>query len=688
MTTALVSIIVPVFNQFAMTARCLAALAGSTAVPYQLLVVDNASTDATAGYLAALERGHAALRDPALARPAGHASPWLRGVPVALRVLRNAENRGFVDACNQAAAEAAGRYLCFLNNDTEPQPGWLDAMVAVAEGDPAVGAVGAKLLWPDGRIQEAGGVIFRDAAPMRYGEGWHRFDPAGNYRREVDYCCGAALLVPRSLFAAAGGFDRRYAPAYFEDTDLCFTLRQMGYKVVYQPHAEVVHHEAATAGRDPSQGHRAFLVSNRETFRAKWRDVLEARHWPKERYAPLRVANRAPGSRILWVDRLLPMRDRASGSRRLWELLALLVRQGHHVTFVPAQMLVGPDTRRYVHELQSLGVETFAVDPASGWPPGGPVQPMHLAAKLVERGGYDLAVFSTHHVAGPLTEVARKAHPSLPVLADSVDVHFVREEREAALAGDPELFRTARQTRQSELAAYAAADAVIAVTAEDARPIREALPGKRIFVIPNVHDPVGDVPGFAQRKDLLFVGNFQHPPNGDAVRWLHAEILPLLRQRLPGVKVHVVGNRCPPEVDALAAEDFVVHGYVQDLGVMLRAARVSIAPLRYGAGMKGKVGEALAWGLPCVTTSIGAEGMDLVNGEHLLVADDAVGFAGAVARLYGDRALWDSIARQGRDAVATRYGRQAVGPMLQAMVAQFASPPVAGAVWRDATLAP
>jgi glycosyltransferase involved in cell wall biosynthesis len=327
-------------------------------------------------------------------------------------------------------------------------------------------------------------------------------------------------------------------------------------------------------------------------------------------------------------------------------------------------------------ELQALGVETYALDPMGGWPPPGvSLHPMQVAAGVLQAGGFDLAIGSFHYAAHPLIQAARKAAPGLPVIADSVDVHFVRERREAELARDEALRKRAEETRRAELDAYRAADAVIVVSGEDAEHLREHLPGKRILTIPNVYDPVDGVPGFEARRDLLFVGYFPHRPNLDAVRWLHAQILPRLREAVPGARVHVVGSGPPPEVVAMSSADFIVHGFVKDLAPMLRGARVSIAPLRYGAGMKGKVVEALAWGLPCVTTSTGAEGMGLVDGEEVLVADDAASFAAQVARVYGDAPLWRRLSQRGQAHVRSRYSRQAVRGTLEAMVAEFTGGP-------------
>jgi GT2 family glycosyltransferase len=216
--------------------------------------LDDASDDGTPGVLAALP---------------------------GVRHLRNEANLGFLESCNRAAGEARGAYLLFLNNDTEVQEGWLDSMVALFGADERAGLVGAKLLFPDGRLQEAGGIVWRDGSAHHRG----RYDdprrPEYNHVREVDYCSGACLLIESSLFRALGGFDTRYAPAYYEDTDLAFRVRHAGKKVLYQPQAVVVHHEGVSNGTDTRSGIKAHQVANQAKFRERWRKELEAYHMPK-----------------------------------------------------------------------------------------------------------------------------------------------------------------------------------------------------------------------------------------------------------------------------------------------------------------------------------------------------------------------------------------------------------------------
>ncbi len=251
-----VSIIVPVFNQRQITKDCLQAIWST--VPRQceieVIVSDDASTDDTPLELASL-----ATSEPRL------------------KVLRNEKNSGFVESCNRAAAAATGDILVFLNNDTVPKPGWLMPLLRTFELFPDVGAVGGKLLFPDGRLQGAGGIVFSDASACHFGRG----EPNATASlfenvRQVDYVSGALMATRRELFAALGGFDPDFAPGYYEDTDYCFRLRERGYAVYYQPEAVVVHLEGATAGIDLSAVMKRYQLINQDRFRKRHAVALAA----------------------------------------------------------------------------------------------------------------------------------------------------------------------------------------------------------------------------------------------------------------------------------------------------------------------------------------------------------------------------------------------------------------------------
>ncbi|MDQ0284960.1 GT2 family glycosyltransferase [Desulfofundulus luciae] len=250
----LVSIIIAVHNQLEHIQNCLRALWKNTSrvFPWELIIVDNNSDKQTAA--------------------------WLKTLGGEVRLVSNSINLGFVHACNQGAAASRGKYLLFLNSDTRPLPGWLTALVAALQENPRAGAAGARLLYPDGRLQEAGAIIWRDGTGWNYGRGDNPALPKYNYPRPVDYCSGACLMVRADLFRVLGGFDPRYAPMYYEDADLCFGLRQAGWAVLYVPGAAVIHYDGGTAAAG-NGGWRHYMAVNREKFVAKWKDVLRY-HYP------------------------------------------------------------------------------------------------------------------------------------------------------------------------------------------------------------------------------------------------------------------------------------------------------------------------------------------------------------------------------------------------------------------------
>ncbi len=629
--TPRVSIIIPVLNKAGFTRKCLKTLRQHTpARLYEVIVWDNGSTDETRAFI---EQQAAA--------------------DSAIRYFRSEENLGFVGGNNAAVQHACGEFLVFLNNDTEPQPGWLEALLQTIEADATIGAVGAKLIYPDGRLQEAGGIIFRDASGWNYGRLQDPRDPRFNFVREVDYCSAACLLVRTAQFRELGGFDVRYAPAYYEDTDLCFALRHLGLRVVYQPRCEIIHHEGATAGQDLAKGFKQYQVTNRQKFFEKWSSAL-AHQCAPDAAAVRRASHRARGQRILVIDPLLPIYDRASGSKRLFEMLKLLVSTGQAVTFIARN---GQGGERYAAELQQLGIEVYAGDAERMKECGFTVKcwPLDLKALLQEMQ-YDLVLLSFWYVAEQYLSRIRAWSPNARVVIDTVDEHFLRERRQAEMYQDRALLQQAEDTHRRELTTYGHADALITVTEDDRQALLKEIPQVPIFIVPNIHEVAREVPPVGGRSGCLFVGGFGHLPNTDAVLYFHREIWPRILQRLPDAHWTIVGNNPPPAVQALAGPAIQVTGYVPSVEPYLSSHLVSVAPLRYGAGMKGKIGEALANGLPVVTTTIGAEGMGLQNGDGgTLVADDPEAFANHVARLHADADFWNQLSVQGRQHIESHF---------------------------------
>ena len=625
-----VSIVIPVHSQADLTAACLRSIARLTSwPPFEVILVD--------------DHADAETRD-------------LWRVLTGARVLVNDENLGFLRSVNRGAAEARGRHLVLLNNDTEVQEGWLEALVARAESAPDVGVVAAKLLYPDGSLQEAGAIVFSDGSGWNFGRGGDPGRPEYNYAREVDYGSGACLLVRKELFDSLGGFDERFTPAYYEDTDLCFAARANGYRVMYEPTARVVHVEGASSGTDVSSGVKRHQDLNHPKFVAKWRDRLASDHHPRSEAIVRHASARSEGPHVLVIDHMVPMPDRDSGSLRMSRLLESLIDIGCRVTFLPDDAAAH---QPYTARLQAQGIEVLygAVD---------------VRAEIAAIGPrLRLAIASRPYVAARCLHMLRELAPAARVIYDTVDLHYVREERRAALAGEPNSPLSV-SLKELELALVRGTDTTAVVTEEERERLLVDVPTAQVVVIPNVHEPAADVPGPAGRQGLLFVGGFAHPPNTDAAVTLVRSVMPIVWRELGEVPVRIVGADPPPEVQALGSPLTEVTGWVEDLDPLLQSSRAMVAPLRFGAGMKGKVTQSLAAGLPVVTTPVGAEGLLASDDQTFLVGQEPADIAEHVIRLYRDDALWTQLSAAGRELVVKTCSPAIMRRQLRDLVASSA----------------
>lgn len=622
-----VSIVIPVHGQIARTLTCLRALAEHPPLAgIEVIVVDDASPDDTASRL--------------------------RGI-AGLRLVERARNGGFIAACNDGAAVAEAGTLVFLNNDTIAQPGWLDALLDTFTTHPDAGIVGAQLLYPDGRLQEAGGIVHADGSAANRG----RFEPADappyNHVCDADYVSGAALAIPTALFRQLGGFDARYAPAYYEDTDLAFAARAAGYRVLYQPAARVIHDEGGTAGTDITHGTKAYQVRNREVFAAKWADALARRP----------VAGTHPHAReLLLIDTSTPRPDRDSASVRLRHLIALWQAQGWRITLLPLDLAhAGTSTTA----LEQAGVECwhapFVRDPA----------------RWLHRHGhrFDIAWVCRHHNMSAMLPVLRRHAPRARVVFDTIDLHGLREQRGASIHDDRMAERRAARTHQLELDLMRRVDLSVVVSEVERDLLQRSLPDVPVAVVSNIHQPVAAPPPLAGRADVLFVGGFAHPPNADAVQWFVREVWPSVHARHPQARFHCVGADPPSAVTDLATlPGVLVHGHVPDLDALLDRCRLSVAPLRFGAGVKGKINHSMARGVPVVATHCAAEGMHLQHGQDALLGDSAGAFATEVVRLLDDDALWHRLSAGGLRNVARHFSVDVARDQLRALWQRLDAP--------------
>jgi len=361
--------------------------------------------------------------------------------------------------------------------------------------------------------------------------------------------------------------------------------------------------------------------------------------------------------RVLMMDVSIPRPDRDSGSLRAYNLMRLLRADGHDVDFLPDD---GAWADGYAEALRGLGVGLRRASRIAGYP-------SWFARHLAD---YDALIVSRYHLAEFLVPLARRIAPQVRVVLDTVDLHHLREQREAELRGDDALRRLARSTRRRELAAISAADTTWVVSPVERELLRQELPSARIEVLPNIHETVAEPAGSGMRQGLLFVGGARHPPNADAIGWLLEDVFPRIRRELPDCELHLVGEGISGLPQARrAGAGVVVHDHVPDLAPLLDSCRIGLAPLRYGAGIKGKINLYMAHGMPVVATACAAEGMHLEHEHDVLIADDAQGLASAVVRACREPALWQRLADNGVDNVRRHFSFDAARSAIAATFA-------------------
>jgi len=613
-----VSIIVPVFNQWAHTYRCMKSIQQTMAgMPCEILLADDGSRDVTTG---------------------------AREILIGVKVLRDGKKRGFLRNCNWAAGRAGGQYLYFLNNDTELRPGAIQALVALLDRDPTVGLAGSKLVYPDGRLQEAGGIIWADASGWNFGKGQDASLPAFNYVKEVDYVSAASFMIRKDLWTEIGGFDDRYAPAYCEDSDLAFEVRKRGLKVVYQPRSEVVHFEGASHGTDVSQNTKSCQVRNTETLKAKWKAEL-ARQFPNGTNI-FHARDRSAGRKaILIIDHYVPQIDKDAGSRTMWSFIQAFLRMGLNVKFIGDNFF---PHQPYTDMLQQAGVEVLTGSWfADNWPEW-----------LAENGRWlDYVFLSRPHIAPKYLRPVR-THTKARVLYYVHDLHYLRGLKLAEIENDSSLKARAEQDKEEERDLMSRMDVVFSCSDIEANVIHELCPDVDVFYVPAYSFDVDLSREFdpEERDGLLFVGGFTHPPNADGVLWFVREVWPAVRQRLPGVAFRIAGSHPPPEILSLASDDVKVLGFVSDdrLKELYGASRLVVIPLRYGAGVKGKTVEAMAHGVPVACTECGVEGMPGVK-DILDPMQHRVPLAEGIVNLYNDIPKLMEISKRERSYVARHF---------------------------------
>jgi len=369
-----------------------------------------------------------------------------------------------------------------------------------------------------------------------------------------------------------------------------------------------------------------------------------------------RLRESADRGRVLVIDHRLPTPDRDSGSLRMMELIRAILGRGHHVTFIPDNFFVWPP---YLQDLEAIGVEVVH-----------PPEYRFVAQFLKERGrDFDLAIISRAGIAARHLTTVRRYAPRARIVFDTVDLHFLREERQARLVQDSALQSAGAGRKRQELRLARSADLTLVVSPIEVDILEQECPGLDVRIISNIIPIDGaDVPGLEGRRNILFIGGFDHAPNVDAVLYFAREILPRVTACIPDAVFQVIGSYPTPEIQQLAGPNIQVLGYVADVKPIFDRARVSVAPIRFGAGVKGKVNQSMALGVPVVVTSVAAEGMYLVHEQNAMIADDPESFADAVVRVWNSRELWERVSINGRHNLREHFSVEAAAKPIDEML--------------------
>ena len=626
--TPRVRIVIPVYNHFEHTYHCLQSIADlQDQTAFEVVVVDDCSTDDTPQHIQLIS---------------------------GITATRQKQNGGFISSCNLGAEGAETEFLLFLNNDTHVHANWLDSLVETFDTYSDTGLVGSKLIYPDGRLQEAGGIVFNDGSGWNYG----RLDAADkaeyNHLRAVTYCSGASILVRTEVFAQLGGFDSRYKPAYYEDTDLAFAMRDLGLKVYYQPASVVTHFEGISSGTDITSGTKKYQQINQHKFVEKWQDALALQQKPGTDIELCRFQDQP--KRMLILDACTPTPDQDSGSLRMLNLMNICRELGYHISFMPENL---SHFGSYTSDLQNLGVECLYAP-----------QYKTPVDYLKKYGSYfDVIMLSRYYVADPVMPFIRDYAPDATLIFDTVDLHYLREQRMAEIENNANLEKNAEQTKLKELGVAKQCDITLVVSPYEKQVLAEEIPEQQVEILSNIHTVYGSQKSFSERRDILFIGGYQHTPNVDAVRWFCENMFPQIHKAIPDLKFHIIGSKAPPEVEALGAMDGVeFHGFVEDIEPFMQDIRIAVAPLRYGAGVKGKVNMSMSYGQPVVGTTVAVEGMYTTHREDVMMTDNEADFIAQVIELYQNEDLWNRVSQGGLENVEKWFSFNAAKKQLNTIL--------------------
>lgn len=613
-----VTVIIPIHNQLRYTLNCLYSIMNAEdKVPIEILIINDKSTD--------------------------NSLEILSRIP-GLHILNNSENLGFLRSVNKGINEARGEFVYLLNNDTKVLNGYLSSLLNVFELYKDAGAVGSKLIYADGKLQEAGCLLFEKEIVVNRGASHSVHSPRFNFLRKVDYCSGCSLIFRRKdATGALNLLDSVFSPAYYEETDLCmrFTEEQK-LNVYYQPLSQIIHYENISY-QQKSENKQKLLEKNHRIFWDRWRENITSPQWIMEKGRELFNDNKGYSETVLIIEEYLPKYDQDSGSNRFAEIVKILINQSCKV-YLLAKNINSENDTAYIKFFEQMGVEVLRDFSTSKKKIIRVKKQIKAIMPLVDI----IWIFRPEGFEYYEKEI-KNINSKSKIVYDMVDLHYLRFDRENDFFSKTrKRLKKENNIKLLERRALKSADAIIAISDIEKKAITGTdISGEKIFIVSNIHTIKEEIPQkrFEDREGLVFIGGFNHKPNVDAVLYLYKEIMPLVWKSNASIKVYIIGGNVPEEIRILHSDKFQILGYQKNIDDYFTKSKIFVAPLRYGAGVKGKIGQALEYKLPVISTTIGVEGMKLDPDNTAVIVDikDPAAFAKDILLLDKDKEKWNRL---------------------------------------------
>ena len=537
-----------------------------------------------------------------------------------------------------------GKYIVFLEQNTKVHKNWIFFLLKLIESDEKIGMAGSKLIYQNGLLKSAGGIVWNTGEVFSFGRGRDSELPEFNYVKEVDYISEISFIIRKSLWKGVGGFDDIFFLLQYKVIDFSFKLRQFGYKVMYQPKSIIEQNDNVSTGADISP---ISLYLNKKKFIEKWKNELYYQ-FPKNNtfLARDRCFNK---SRILVIDRFVPNFDKDAGGRCSYMYLNIFKEIGLQVTFLGDDLKI---IEPYTTILQQKGMEVLY---------GNSYKDNNLEIWLQQNIKYFKYIYLQRpDITIKYIDLIKKYY-SGKIIYFAHDLHYIRLSREYNITHDLNKKEQSNFMKKIETDIFKKVDIIHVVGNYEYKILKEQYKNKTISNIPiyiyekqetNVEKK------FAKRKDLLFVGNFEHSPNLDAILWFSKEIYPEIIKSFPDMILHLVSSNIPQIIKDLESKNIKIEGFLsdEDLKLMYQNCRLAIAPLRFGAGVKGKIIEAAFYQIPMVTTSIGGEGIDNSTGAFI-IEDNPKKMAELICQLYTDYSKLKQMSDSGMVLIQTCFSK-------------------------------